>query len=57
MGLYRGKLIKNGEWVEGSLLLFPGGIPYICYYIDDVDCVGKDEVIPATVGQYTGLKY
>ena len=52
--LFRGKRIDNGEWVYG-------------YYIKHttakifIRCIGKDctqsyEVIPESVGQYTGLK-
>ena len=53
--LFRGKRVDNGEWVEGNLF-----VP------DKVDtptqiCIGTNvvrityEVIPETVGQYTGL--
>lgn len=49
--LFRGKQVDNGEWVEGYLLqnnlIVPAGQIFNfcrCY-----------EVIPETVGQYTGL--
>lgn len=59
--LFRGKRVDNGEWVEGNLvrdakrqryfimhllITIPSG-----HYIED-----EYEVIPETVGQYTGLK-
>lgn len=47
--LYRGKRADNGEWVEGDFVRITDGdrtTPYIFYY---------GEVIPETVGQYTGL--
>lgn len=52
--LFRGKRINNGEWVEGDLV-------HSIYKLNDT-CVGKygctlgmHQVIPETVGQYTGL--
>lgn len=56
--LFRGKRVDNGEWVEGNMYFMHecwGGGAYICpeerrSYNDDI------EVIPETVGQYTGLK-
>ena len=57
---FRGKRIDNGEWVEGRLIaddvIVPKGQPfeidegYLC--CDGVVCY---EVIPESVGQYTGL--
>jgi len=48
--LFRGKRIDNGEWVYGDLMQKPSGQKYIhtspCW----------NEVIPETVGQYTGVK-
>lgn len=60
--LFRGKRIDNGEWVEGDLRQ---DRDFLYTFIDGWDyCVGEtglerepfiDEVIPETVGQYTGL--
>jgi len=56
--LYRGKCIETGKWVEGYYYA-----ECDCYYIIK-NCQIKSEtmrnipyeVIPETVGQYTGLK-
>ena len=61
--LFRGKRIDNGEWVEGDLV----GGNMICPTLEDVEdamgtyygqipYVGFIEIIPETVGQFTGLK-
>ena len=61
--LFRGKQIDNGEWVEGYIseyMRMPRDTnPYIVWVIE---CKPKEiyeyemyEVIPETVGQYTGL--
>lgn len=56
--LFRGKRKDNGEWVEGKGIDLNFDVPYILtkeydcgtgYYMDEL------EVIPETVGQYTGL--
>ena len=49
-----GKQVK-GRWVEGSLLTYKDGTTFVCCedYIPDV--LNKYEVLPSTVGQYTGL--
>jgi len=54
--LFRGKRVDNGEWVEGYLSPFTG-LDYdtkerwsIRWYI-----LGCAEVIPETVGQFTGM--
>jgi uncharacterized phage protein (TIGR01671 family) len=63
--LFRGKRVDNGEWVEGNLITGT-------WYMDDrpitaispVDNVfyphcetsGYEEIIPETVGQYTGIE-
>ena len=49
-----GEKVK-GRWVEGSLLTYKDGTTFVCYedYIPDV--LNKYEVLPSTVGQYTGL--
>ena len=61
--LFRGKRVDNGEWVEGTPLyliheysdkkftmIVPLGTEFGCAELDD-----GYEVIPETVGQYTGL--
>lgn len=60
--LFRGKRADNGEWVEGSLLIDPDIEKYYIngfnYYMADFALQREetsDEVIPETVGQYTGL--
>ena len=52
--LFRGKRIDNGEWVEGDLNrgLF-ADIDFIAYFKTSNERVCF-EVIPSTVGQYTG---
>lgn len=50
---FRGKSVNNGEWVYGDLLRMHG-VPYI--YPDPAPNGWDDyEVIPDTVGQFTGL--
>lgn len=50
---FRGKRVGNGGWVCGSLL-WMNGVPYI--YPDPAPEGWNDyEVIPDTVGQFTGL--
>lgn len=50
---FRGKRVDNGEWVKGDLLRMHG-VPYI--YPDPAPSGWNDyEVIPDTVGQFTGL--
>ncbi len=57
--LFRGKRVKDGEWVYGNLSQYPGGNTFI----EEGDPThpaerwnyGVKEVCPATVGQYTGL--
>ena len=55
--LFRGKRKDNGKWVEGTFLHLRVGREYIC---DGTVWIGtlqpcKEEVLPETVGQYTGL--
>ncbi len=48
--LFRGKRVDNGEWIESrSILQFDYGAVYLNYRGSWV------EVIPETVGQYTGI--
>lgn len=57
--LFRGKRADNGEWVEGNYILQNDDNPerenYMKPYIKLRNYVNKYEVIPETVGQYTGL--
>lgn len=67
--LFRGKRVDNGEWVEGSLILTTAvqQKPYIvdscwceCGKVNDegfadFNWLNAFEVIPKTIGQYTGL--
>lgn len=56
--LFRGKILYNGQWVEGHLVVCKtNGRPFIAELID----VAEDfwlywEVDPNTIGQYTGMK-
>lgn len=57
--LFRGKRVDNGEWVEGSLVMVCDGETlrrYPCIVISyNHDTFDWHEVIPETVGQFTGL--
>jgi uncharacterized phage protein (TIGR01671 family) len=51
---FRGKRIKNGEWLYGDLVQDDRG----GYYIFPIDCDGlhtKNKVDTDTIGQFTGL--
>ena len=51
--LFRGKLAKSGKWSEGNLVVNKRGI---CIITPDETPLGTyGQVIPETVGQYTGL--
>ena len=57
--LFKGKRKDNGEWIEGSLIVFPDGDCFICCAdtaSKRIDMLYKKEVDPETVCQYTGLK-
>jgi uncharacterized phage protein (TIGR01671 family) len=50
--LFRGKMIANGNWSEGNLLVTKEG----CCITPDATVLGSyGAVDPETVGQYTGL--
>lgn len=51
--LFRGKMIANGKWSEGNLLVTKQG----CCITPDATVLGSyGAVVPETVGQYTGMK-
>lgn len=61
--LFRGKRKDNGKWIEGDLRQDKDlGGSYVSGWNYYTDCMGAErepfehEVIPETVGQYTGLK-
>ena len=55
--LFRGKRVDKGEWIYGGYAKCNNRE----YILPDIDLVGREwvfkniEVIPETVGQYTGL--
>ena len=56
--LFRGKRVSNGEWVEGSLIKAKAeNNKDVLYLIAPfiMSAFDVQEVIPETVGQYTGL--
>ena len=55
--LFRGKRVDNGEWEFGDLWCNPYGKRAVCIVspINDQGTTGGNEVIPETVGQFTGL--
>ena len=57
---FRGKRVNNGEWVYGFVAqneIYPYNGTNIKAYIWQIPCVENlVEIIPETVGQYTGLK-
>lgn len=53
--LFRGKRVYNGEWIEGSLVVWPDGNKDICVHESQDASMFACTVIPETVGQYTGL--
>lgn len=62
--LFRGKRIDNGEWVHGYYGIKGKGTPVEKYYIircemginDGMFYFDDIQIIPETIGQYTGLK-
>lgn len=53
---FRGKILDNGEWVYGSLMIWPDGDAIILQRVKRRNMLQKVIVDPDTVGQYTGLK-
>ena len=55
--LFRGKRVDNGEWVEGALYFYYDFKRTIVQILTDRTNGIPDayEVIPETVGQYTGM--
>jgi uncharacterized phage protein (TIGR01671 family) len=58
--LFRGKRIDSGEWVEGNLIDFNGDLYVLpkdkpCGDEHYSEALNDFEVIPETVGQFTGL--
>lgn len=50
--IFRGKRIGDGEWIiSDSIAQYAGGRVYLYDEVKDIDV----EVIPETVGQFTGL--
>lgn len=52
--LFRGKSVNNGRWVFGDLSNY--GVCKTITTVKDFRIIDSCEVIPETVGQYTGLK-
>ena len=52
---FRGKRKDNGEWVHGGIYVDQGKVGILTTEIINAIAI-IDEVDPATVGQYTGLK-
>lgn len=52
---FRGKCLRNGEWLYGDLMHDNIGGSYV-YPIETENLYKNNEVIPDTVGQHTGLK-
>lgn len=59
---FRGKSIDSGEWVYGDLIqldnqsCIAGSHQWATALQDNSLELGVDEVIPETIGQFTGLK-
>lgn len=52
--IFRGKRVDNGEWVYGDICHHDGKVSYIGQHPADGSMILHD-LIPETVGQYTGL--
>lgn len=58
--LFRGKRVENGEWVEGFYVNVPEHYKHEMSRKSYIVLINNGlfmEVIPETVGQYTGLTY
>ena len=53
--LFKAKRISDGNWIEGSLIVYPDQTTGIVYDIGDIEGMRKEVVRPETVCQYTGL--
>lgn len=51
--LFKGKRVDNGEWTEGYL--FKSWDKVFLLWGMTGDCPNMEEVVPETVGQFTGL--
>lgn len=58
--LFRGKRLKDGEWIEGDLVhdrRVDTNEPVFCiWYFDSAGKPRQEDVDPETVGQYTGMR-
>lgn len=52
---FRGKRTINGEWVYGSLLVWPNGRTYILERENNGNTAWECEIAPDTIGQFTEL--
>lgn len=55
--LFRGKRVDNGEWVYSSFIMQDKEHKLLLAEIELFDGEKWREVVPETVGQYTGLTY
>lgn len=53
IGLFRGKRLSNGKWMQGNLLQYSDGTCCICHAVSRVN---HYKVVSSTVGECTGLK-
>lgn len=53
--LFRGKRTDNGEWIYGSLYRY-GETSMSITYLDKENIDHENDVIPGTVGVFTGLR-